>query len=396
MRILILNYEFPPLGGGAGNATAGLVRALEGVPDTEVVVVTSSLDDFQVEHRGLSDNSTIYRLPIGKKGKNIHFQSNKDLLRYSFECYRFLRKLLAEESFDLCHAVMTVPGGVNAWLIRRKVPYLVSLQGSDVPGYSARFKLLYAFLTPIIHRIWKDSRGVISNSEVLRDLAWQSAPEQSIDVIPNGIDRHRFFPGEGMSATLEKLRIICVGRLIERKGVWELLEAMPKVLARVPNAHLDLAGSGDLKQALADRISSMDLNDAVTLHGPVPQEELPVLLRRASLFALPSHAEGMSNALLEGIACGLPVVVTDTGGTKELLDGNGLVIPMKDPDSLADAIIEILSDESKRSAMRKASLKVADRYSWEALGASYLEMYKAISQFQNASAECDGENRPAK
>jgi glycosyltransferase involved in cell wall biosynthesis len=90
----------------------------------------------------------------------------------------------------------------------------------------------------------------------------------------------------------------------------------------------------------------------------------------------------MSNALLEGIACGLPVVVTDTGGTKELVDGNGLVIPMKDPDALADAIIEILSDEAKRAAMRKASLKVADKYSWEALGASYLEMYKAISQSQ--------------
>jgi len=378
LRILVLNYEFPPLGGGAGNATAGLVRALEGVPDLEVAVVTSSLDGFQAEQQELSRNSTIYRLPIGKKGRNIHFQNNTELLRYSFECYRFLRKLLARESFDVCHAVMTVPGGINAWLIRRKVPYLVSLQGSDVPGYSARFKLLYTVLTPIIHRIWKDSRGVVSNSEVLRELAWQSAPEQCIDVIPNGVDRQRFFPDDGFPATPEKLRIICVGRLIERKGLWELLEALPKVLARVPQAHLDLAGSGDLKQALADRITSMDLNNAVTLHGAVPQEELPVLLRQASLFALPSHAEGMSNALLEGIACGLPVVVTDTGGTKELVDGNGLVIPMKDPDALADAIIEILSDEAKRAAMRKASLKVADRYSWETLGQAYYKLYDDI------------------
>jgi len=162
--------------------------------------------------------------------------------------------------------------------------------------------------------------------------------------------------------------------------VWELLEAMPKVLAKVPNAHLDLAGSGDLEQALAERIAGMGLSDAVTLHGSVPQEALPVLLRQASLFALPSHAEGMSNALLEGIACGLPVVVTDTGGTKELLDGNGLVIPMKDPSSLADAMIEILSDHSKRAAMRSASLKVADRYSWETLGRAYYEMYDDIIQ----------------
>jgi len=275
---------------------------------------------------------------------------------------------------------MTVPGGVNAWLIRRKVPYLVSLQGSDVPGYSARFKLLYTVLTPIIHRIWKDSQGVVSNSEVLRELALQSAPEQPIDVIPNGVDRERFFPGSQFLATPDKLRIICVGRLIERKGVWELLEAMPMVLAKVPNAHLDLAGSGDLKQALAERIAAMGLSDSVTLHGSVPQEALPVLLRQASLFALPSHAEGMSNALLEGIACGLPVVVTDTGGTKELLDGNGLVIPMQDPGALADAIVEILSNEPKRVAMRLASLKVADRYSWEALGQAYYRLYDDVTR----------------
>jgi glycosyltransferase involved in cell wall biosynthesis len=74
----------------------------------------------------------------------------------------------------------------------------------------------------------------------------------------------------------------------------------------------------------------------------------------------------------------MPVVVTDTGGTKELLDGNGLVVPMRDPDSLADAIIEVLSDDSKRAAMRTASLKVADRYSWEALGQAYYEMYDDI------------------
>ena len=73
LRILVLNYEFPPLGGGAGNATAGLVRALEDVPDLEVVVVTSSLDGFEVDRQEISRNSTIYRLPIGKKGHNIHF-----------------------------------------------------------------------------------------------------------------------------------------------------------------------------------------------------------------------------------------------------------------------------------------------------------------------------------
>ena len=87
MRLLILTYEFPPLGGGAGNAAAELVRALEDEPNLEVVVVTSSVGDYNVER--FTRNSTIYYLPIGKKG-NIHFQTNQELLRYTYACHRMI------------------------------------------------------------------------------------------------------------------------------------------------------------------------------------------------------------------------------------------------------------------------------------------------------------------
>jgi glycosyltransferase involved in cell wall biosynthesis len=373
--LLILTYEFPPLGGGAGNAAAELVRALGDIPGMSVVVVTSSTGDFYVDDKSFSPNSTIYYLPIGKTGGNIHYQTNFELLRYNFACHRFLRKLLVTESFDFCHASMTVPAGINAWLHRKKIPYLISLQGSDVPWYSDRFKFAYYLLSPIIKRIWRDSAAVVSNSVALRDLALQSAPEQAIDVITNGIDRKLFRPGSHKSKD-DKARIICVGRLIERKGVWELLEAMPAVLKDVPNAHLELVGTGDLEGELAERIQSSGLGEHITLCGAVAHDELPVLLRRASLFALPSHAEGMSNALLEGIACGLPIVVTHTGGTSELLRDNGIVVPMRDPVALAAAIVEILGNEEKLLAMGRASLRVAERYSWGRMTEEYLGIYR--------------------
>jgi len=356
------------------------------MPDLEVVVVTSSIGRFSVELNTLSLNSTIYRLDIGKTAGNIHYQTNGELLRYNFECYRFLRKLLRRESFDLCHSIMGIPAGINAWLIRRHVPYLISLQGSDVPWYSERFKTMYTVLTPIIHRLWKESSGVISNSETLRKLAWKHAPSQQIEVITNGIDRETFSPGDERDT--EKKRIICVGRLIERKGIRELLEAMPSILKKIPNAHLDLVGTGDLDASLAEQIEGSGLSAHVTMHGSVDHDELPVLLRRASVFALPSHAEGMSNALLEGIACGLPVVVTDTGGTAELLDGNGLLIPIQSPPAIADALIEILADEKKREQMAEASLRVADRYSWHRMAREYFKIYRQISADESAIAGC--------
>ncbi len=94
----------------------------------------------------------------------------------------------------------------------------------------------------------------------------------------------------------------------------------------------------------------------------------------ASLFALPSHAEGMSNALLEGIACDLPVVRTETGRTIEFLDGNRIVVPMKDSAALAHAIIRMLSDEQQLAAMHRAGLAVADKYFWKGMAESYPDL----------------------
>jgi len=75
-------------------------------------------------------------------------------------CYRFLRKLLREESFDRCHAVMTVPAGVNAWLVRKRIPYHVSLQGSDVPGYNKRLGIDYKLAAGLFRRIWTAASAV--------------------------------------------------------------------------------------------------------------------------------------------------------------------------------------------------------------------------------------------
>lgn len=378
MRLLLLTYEFPPLGGGAGNSAYELVQSLGDMPGVEVVVVTSSMGDYQVKKNTLTPNSTIYYLPIGKTKGNIHFQTNGELLKYSWACHRFLKKLLKTERFDHCHAHMTVPAGVNAYLFRKKIPYTVSLQGSDVPGYSVRFKRMYTFLTPIIHRVWKSASHVISNSVGLRDLALVSAPTQDVGVITNGVDRE-LFSHDGKVAKLggapDSRRIICVGRLIDRKGVWELVEAFKNIAEKLPDTHLDLVGTGVLLDPLQQWVNEQGLQERITLHGAVDHDILPEYLRRSSLFVLPSHAEGMSNALLEGMSCGLPVIVTETGGTKELLDGNGVAVPKQDPEALGQAIYDILSDDSTHEQMCRASLRISEQYSWDGMAEQYMQLY---------------------
>jgi glycosyltransferase involved in cell wall biosynthesis len=389
MRVLILNYEFPPLGGGAGNATAELVRALEDEPELEIAVVTSSTRRMRVDQGGFTRNSAIHYLPIGKRRSQIHYQTNRELLTYTVVCHRYLRRLLRRERFDWCLAVMTVPAGVNAWLLRRQMPYLVSLQGSDVPGYTERFRLFYRVLTPMIHRIWRDASSVVANSEGLRTLALRSAPGQPIGVIPNGIDAALFSPAAtDMAGRDHGKRIVCVGRLIERKGVRELLEAFSLVTDEMPDAHLDLIGSGKLERFLERKIHARGLAQRVTLHGSVPHDELPHHLQRGSVFVLPSHAEGMSNALLEAMGCGLPVVVTETGGTWELVRGNGIVVPKHEPKALAAALLDLLGDEPRRAEWGRISRQIALTCSWRTMARRYLELCGRPSRDLDAVVGC--------
>src|SRR3989344_4881417 len=133
-RVLVLNYEFPPLGGGAGNATYYLLKEFAKYPDLEIDLVTSSVDTFRVEK--FAGNITIHFLNIGKRG-NLHYQTNQKLLMYSWKSYWYSKKLMEEKEYDLCHAFFGIPCGYVAMMLR--LPYIVSLRGSDVPFYNKRF-----------------------------------------------------------------------------------------------------------------------------------------------------------------------------------------------------------------------------------------------------------------
>ena len=122
-KILILNYEFPPLGGGAANATYYLLKEFSKFPDLELDLVTSSVDKFRIEQ--FAPNIRIHYLDINKKG-NLHYQSIKDLLTYSWKSLKYCKKLKQEAKFDLIHAFFSSPCGYIA--MKLKIPYIVSLR----------------------------------------------------------------------------------------------------------------------------------------------------------------------------------------------------------------------------------------------------------------------------
>lgn len=374
MRVLLLNYEFPPLGGGAANATYYLLKEFSGNPDVEISLITSSVDTEKTEQ--FADNITIHYLNIGKEG-NIHYQSQKDLLRYSLQAYKKAKTLHEENPFDLTHAFFGIPSGVIAKKLG--IPYIVSLRGSDVPFYNQRFywhdKLLFQRLST---KVWKHAEQVVANSTQLADLAHKTLPESQlhIPVIPNGVDTRIFSPVTPEPPTTP-FRVLCVSRLIKRKGIHLLIDAVAEI-AKHHDIQLDLAGSGNMEAELTAQAEKLGIGERVHFHGAIDHKKLPGLYRSAHLFVLPSSNEGMSNTALEALASGLPLVLTDTGGAQELVDGNGALVPVGDVQALTQAISTIMKNATERQQYREHSRTKAEAFSWYNTAQQYLELYQQI------------------
>ena len=382
MRVLFFNYEYPPLGGGAANATLCILRELSEIADLEVDLVTSAVNnEYSTEKIG--ENITIYKVPIGKNSANLHFQSQKDLIVYTWRAFLLSNKLLKKNKYDLTHSFFTVPcGALSLWFkLTRKIPYIISLRGSDVPGYSERFKFIYAILKPLIKFIWKKSDAVVSNSQGLRDLALKTSSRQNVDIIFNGIDLNDFYPNESLRSRDKFIITIGATRITARKGTNYLIEALGILAPNNPNLLLRILGDGDEKNNLIELTKRLKLEKFVQFLGRVPREETSPYYQEASLFVLPSLNEGMSNAMLEALASGLPILATETGGTEELVENgvNGFIIKMKDAQDLAEKIEMILKDEGLRVQMGLASRKKAQEMSWTIVADKYYDLYAQIA-----------------
>ncbi|MDO8241146.1 MAG: glycosyltransferase family 4 protein [Candidatus Moranbacteria bacterium] len=383
MKVLFFNYEYPPLGGGAANATAYILGEFAKIPDLEVDLVTSSIDEkYHLDN--ISEKIRVHRLPIGKNSSNLHFQSQKDLLVYSWKAYQFSKELIKANKYDLTHSFFSIPCGFLSMLLKRKygLPYIVSLRGSDVPGYSERFGLAYYVFTPIIKYVWKKSDAVISNSIGLKELALKAKPDQEVGVIFNGIDIENFKPDASKKPADRFIITPGASRVTKRKGLDFLIKAVAQLLPKYPQIFLKVMGDGDEKENLTAMVAEMGLEKNIQLIGRVPREETTPYYQEASLFVLPSFNEGMSNAMLEALASGLPIVATDTGGTKELVtEGqNGLVIEMGDADDMAEKIEKVISNPELCAKMGQESRKVAETMSWGSVARQYFELYQKVSK----------------
>lgn len=228
-----------------------------------------------------------------------------------------------------------------------------------------------------VTRTLLEADRVVAQSRELESLYIELgvAPE-SIERIPNGVDLRI-----EVSRSENEPRVAAMGILHPKKGFDLLIEAFAKIRARHPAAKLAIAGDGPERERLQQLVERSGLTESVEFAGMLDGAQKQRFLDRAQLFVSVSRRESFSNANLEALAAGLPMVVTAVGGNREIVESgkNGLLVPPEDPKALADAISHLLAEPQLRGRMAAASRTKAAEYSWEKITDRYEALYAEIA-----------------
>jgi colanic acid/amylovoran biosynthesis glycosyltransferase len=250
------------------------------------------------------------------------------------------------------------------------VPYLVSFHGVDVVKFMDDPEYLRT-----LGVVFKEAKLVLARSEsLLRKLESLGCPREKMRMNRTPIPfeafpfRRREAPDDGA------WRLVQACRLIPKKGLFTVLEALPKVVARWPLLRFTICGRGPIEDELARRIDAAGLGEHVTLAGWVSQDALKAIYAEAHVFLHPSELtetldqEGVPNAMLEAMACGLPVVATEHGGIPEAVDDgrDGYLVPEKSPEALAEAMLKLFGDgQALAHFSDQAASSVREKFGFE-------------------------------
>ena len=290
-------------------------------------------------------------------------------------------RLMRRERVDVIHAHWLIPQGLIAallqWLPGRRVPYVVTSHGADL--YALKGRLLDGIKRFVARRA---AAATVVSSAMRERLAALGVPAAHIHVLPMGVDlSERFTPDPAVQRSTRE--ILFVGRLVEKKGLRHLVDAMPLVLERVPDAFLTIAGFGPEEAALRQQVHALGLAAKVRFLGAVAQTRLPALYRRAALFVAPfvqaesGDQEGLPVALMEAVACGCPVVAGDVAGIEDLLGRMKpeICVDARNAEMLASCICSRLIDSSTAGLHAQAVLEEASRrVDWNRIAAGYARL----------------------
>ncbi len=385
MKICLQNGLFHPFAGGIEKHMYGLSRGLADL-GVDVTVVTGRINDLP--GREDLDGIKVCRVPCWA-AKVPFFYPPPFVISPGFPLH--LKKLDDEHGFDLFHLHNRFFADFNLALpyarLKRK-PFVMTAHNPRPKHVASPLAALGTSYDWLIGR-WPFvlADRVIAVSEWARhDIAKYGVDKEKIVTIPNGVNVEEFNPG-GSMLVRDKYRVgdgellLFVGRLVPQKGISYLLEAMPLVLGQHPGARLVLVGRGSLCESLKRQASRIGLDGSVIFSGYMEEDELKDAYGACDLFVLPSTVEPFGIVIVEAMACGKPVVCTDSGGVREIVADsiNGFVVPARDPGALAHRICQLLSDKGARDRMGRMGRYIAEtRFDWKSIAVKTKRLYEDV------------------
>jgi len=318
-------------------------------------------------------------IPIGKP-RPIPASGSIVRVTISLHLAPTIKSILGEENFDivhlhepfmpmLCSAVLRFSDSVNIGTFHAS---------GGSPGYN----LGWPISRMLLKRRCRKLSGKVAVSKVAMEFAAKYIPGY-YNIIPNGVDIKHFSPDVAPVDEFcdGKLNILFLGRLEKRKGLLYLLEAYKRVKQEIPNSRLIIVGPGTrLRHKYEKQVMHAGLKDVIFV-GYVSYDELPRYYKTADIFCSPATGrESFGIVLLEAMAVGKPIVASNIEGYASVVTHgiDGLLVPPKDKDMLAQALISLATDESYRQQMGAKGRTKAEEYSWEHISQKVLHYYTRV------------------
>ncbi|RME08560.1 MAG: glycosyltransferase family 1 protein [Anaerolineae bacterium] len=376
MRVLVLIYEFPPVGGGGGRVAEDICRGLV-QRGHQVRVLTSHFQGLP--RREEIDGIQVERVPVGRK---LPFKAYlRDMMGYVLCGLLPALRVVRAWKPDVIHVHFAVPSGALAFVVHllTGVPYVLTAHLGDVPGgVPEKTGRWFRWVAPFTPPIWRRAARVFGVSEFTRRLA-EERYRVKVEVLHNGVDLRALDPGE--ISLSDAPQVVFAGRFVPQKNPLQVVRALDGV--RDLPWHCVMVGDGPLRSAVQAEIQARGLEDRFSLPGWVSPDQVIEYLRESDILFMPSVAEGLPVVGVQALAMGLAVLAGRVGGFVDLVEHgrNGFLLDGSEGQSMGVSFLrQLLTDRQLLLRFRRESRLRAQRFDIENIVDAYEQALRAVAR----------------
>lgn len=379
MNILVINYEYPPIGGGGGVICKDISEELAEL-NNQVTVVTSL-------YKGLPEKEyingvEIIRVPVLFRGKQ-NVASLPSMLSYVPSCITKVNKILKTRKFDVINTHFAIPSGPAGQYIsnKHKIPNVLSIHGGDIFDPS---KSLSPHKTPglkqTVKRILNTANCIIAQSSDTKSNAENFyGTKKEIKIIPLGIkpNLYKKISRKELKLPESKYLFITIGRLIKRKNLPELLEIFRKINMDFPSELL-IIGDGPERDTIIKKAQELNISDSVRLLGRVTEEQKFQYLSASDIYLSTAMHEGFGIVFLEAMECGLPVICYNRGGQVDFLSSHktGFLIQLGNTQEFIEKLKYLLTNPQIEDEIKIFNRKYVSEFYIKNIAKKYLSVFE--------------------